>query len=184
MRDNTADRHSRVRNIATVVASILVCLTLSVSGIGKLLEFGMIPGQTADFVGFILPDALLTPVTAFLIADVFIPYIIPILELALGISLLIGFVPRLMAAICAPLILIFMANNAFSIDQGMSKYDECPCFGIWGKVFGTLTPVQSLVYDIVLLGLALTITFVYAGGFLQSSSWLRNRLRKGEALGA
>jgi uncharacterized membrane protein YphA (DoxX/SURF4 family) len=184
MGDNKVTKSSRIRNIITIVASVFVGLTLIMSGTGKLLEFGMIPGQTAEFIGFVLPDALLTPTTVFFIYDIFIPYIIPVLELTLGISLLVGFVPRLMATICIPLILIFMANNIYSINQDINKYDECPCFGIWGKIFGTLTPVQSLVYDIVLLGLVLTIIFIYEGGFLQSSNWLRNKQRKKQIPGA
>jgi uncharacterized membrane protein YphA (DoxX/SURF4 family) len=183
MGDNKVTKSNRISGIITIVASISVGLTLIISGSGKLLEFGMIPGQTAEFIGFVLPDALLTPTTVFFIYDIFIPYIIPILELGLGISLLIGFVPRLMATICIPLILTFMANNIFSISRGTNKYDECPCFGIWGKIFGTLTPVQSLVYDIVLLGLVLTIIFIYEGGFLQSSNWLRNKQCKKQILG-
>lgn len=180
-RDNTVAKKSRIRDIITMVASIFVGLTLLISGTGKLLEFGMIPGQTAEFIGFILPDALLTPTTVFFIYDILIPYIIPVLELALGVSLLMGFVPRLVATICIPLTWIFMANNVFSISRGINKYDECPCFGIWGKIFGTMTPVQSLIYDIVLFGLALVIIFIYTGGFLQSNNWLRNLRKKKQA---
>jgi hypothetical protein len=92
-----------------------------------------------------------------------------------------GFVPRLVATICIPLTWIFMANNVFSISRGINKYDECPCFGIWGKIFGTMTPGQSLIYDIVLFGLALVIIFIYTGGFLQSNNWLRNLRKKKQA---
>jgi uncharacterized membrane protein YphA (DoxX/SURF4 family) len=181
MRDNTVAKKSRIRDIITMVASIFVGLTLLISSTGKLLDFGMIPGQTAEFIGFILPDALLTPTTVYFIYDILIPYIIPVLELVLGVSLLMGFVPRLVATICIPLTWIFMANNVFSISRGMNKYDECPCFGIWGKIFGTMTPVQSLIYDIVLFGLALVIIFIYTGGFLQSNNWLRNLRKKKQA---
>lgn len=183
MRDNTVAKKNRTRDIVTMVACVFVGLTLLISGTGKLLEFGTIPGQTAEFIGSILPDALITPASVFFIYDILIPYIIPVIELVLGVCLLIGFVPRLMATICTPLILTFMANNIFSISQGINKYDECPCFGIWGKIFGTLTPVQSLVYDIVLFGLVLTIIFVYPGSFLQSNNWLRNKRCKKQILG-
>jgi uncharacterized membrane protein YphA (DoxX/SURF4 family) len=175
-------KNSRARAIITIVATIFVGLTLLISGLGKLLAFGIIPGQTADFIGSILPDALVTPITVFFIYDILIPYIIPILELALGVSLLIGLVPRLAATIFIPLTWIYMANNVFSINQGIDKYDECPCFGIWGRIFGTLTPVQSLIYDIVLFGFALTIIFMYEGGFLQSNDWLRNKLYKKQTI--
>ena len=180
MKCNAINDGSRIRNIITMVACIFVGLTLIISGTGKLLEFGVIPGQTADFIGFLLPDALLVPTILFFVYDIFIPYIIPILELALGISLLLGFVPRLTATICIPLTLTFMANNIFYISQGKTEYEECPCFGIWGNIFGTLTPVQSLIYDIILFGLALVIVLLYAGSFLQSNCWLINLKKKRE----
>jgi uncharacterized membrane protein YphA (DoxX/SURF4 family) len=178
MRDNTVAKKNRTRDIVAMVACIFVGLTLLISSTGKLLEFGTIPGQTAEFIGSILPDALVTPASVYFIYDLLIPYIIPVVELALGVFLLIGFVPRLAAVILVPLTWIFMANNIFSISRGINKYDECPCFGIWGKIFGTMTPVQSLIYDIVLFGLALVIIFIYTGGFLQSNNWLRNPRKK------
>ena len=56
MRDNTVAKKGRIRDIITMVASIFVGLTLLISSTGKLLDFGMIPGQTAEFIGFVLPD--------------------------------------------------------------------------------------------------------------------------------
>jgi uncharacterized membrane protein YphA (DoxX/SURF4 family) len=181
MRDNTVAKKSRIRDIITIVACIFIGLTLLISGTGKLLEFGTIPGQTAEFIGSILPDALITPASVFFIYDLLIPYIIPVIELALGVCLLIGFVPRLAATLFIPLTWIFMANNIFSISRGINEFEECPCWGIWGKIFGTMAPVQSLIYDIVLFGLALVIIFVTTGGFLQSNNWLRNLRKKKQA---
>lgn len=175
------DKKRRIKYIVSLVACILIGVTLVFSGTGKLLEFGEMPGQTAEFIGRVIPDAWLTSNVVFLIYDVLIPYVIPVVELVLGILLLIGFVPPLMAVLCIPLTLLFMANNIFSISVGLDKYPSCACFGIWEKIFGTLTPGQSLIYDIVLFALALVIIFVYPNGFLRSQDWLRNLGKKKEA---
>jgi uncharacterized membrane protein YphA (DoxX/SURF4 family) len=171
---------SNPRFIISLIACILVGLTFLLSGSGKLIAFGEIPGQTAEFIGYVLPDAWLTTTSVFIIYDIFIPWIIPVAELALGILLLVGFMPRLMAILCLPLTLVFMANNAFSISIGLSEYSSCECFGIWEEIFGTLTPVQSLGYDIVLFALALVIIFVFPAGILQSQRWLRQLGKKKE----
>jgi uncharacterized membrane protein YphA (DoxX/SURF4 family) len=169
---------SSPRFIISLIACILIGLTFVLSGSGKLIAFGEIPGQTAEFIGYVLPDAWLTTTTVFIIYDIFIPWILPIAEMALGILLLVGFMPRLIAIICVPLTWLLMANNAFSISIGLSEYASCDCFGIWEQIFGTLSPVQSLCYDIVLFALALVIIFVFPGGILQSQRWLRGLDKK------
>jgi uncharacterized membrane protein YphA (DoxX/SURF4 family) len=174
------DKKNKTRFIISLIACILVGITFVLSGSGKLIEFGEIPGQTAEFIGYVLPDAWLTTTTVTIIYDIFIPWIMPIAELAIGLLLLVGFVPRLMAILCIPLTWIFMANNAFSISIGMAEYESCSCFGIWEQILGTLTPFQSLFYDIALFALALVIIFVFPGGILQSQKWLRKSGNKKE----
>jgi hypothetical protein len=71
-----------------------------------------------------------------------------------------------------------MANNAWYISQGKNKFTSCECFGIWEKLFGTLTHVQSLSLDIILFALALTIVLVHPGDFLSSPPWLA-KIQKG-----
>jgi uncharacterized membrane protein YphA (DoxX/SURF4 family) len=173
-------KKSKPRFIISLIACILIGITFVLSGSGKLIDFGIIPGQTAEFIGYVLPDPWVTPITVFIIYNIFIPWILPIAELAIGLLILAGFVPRLMAVLCIPLTWIFMANNAFSISIGMSKYASCSCFGIWEKIFGTLTPFQSLFYDIALFLIALVIIFVFPGRFLQSQDWLTRRGKKKE----
>jgi uncharacterized membrane protein YphA (DoxX/SURF4 family) len=178
MSQNTRESGHRVRSTVSLVASILVGLTLLLAGSGKVFGFGEMPGQTMKFIGVILPDALLTPGMAYFIGDIFFPYIIPWTELALGILLLLRVWPRLIAALCLPLTAAFMANNSWLISQGQTKFSSCECFGIWEKLFGTLTPLQALSVDIVLFALALTIVLVHPGGFLSSPPWLA-KLGKG-----
>jgi uncharacterized membrane protein YphA (DoxX/SURF4 family) len=182
--DNVSDTAKescyRVRSIVSLVASILLGLTLLIAGSGKVFGFGEMPGQTMKFIGAILPDSLLTPGLAYFIGDILFPYIIPWTELSLGILLLLRIWPRLIAALCLPLIAAFMANNSWLISQGNTKFSSCECFGIWEKLFGTLTPIQALSVDIVLFALALTIIFIHPGGFLSSPPWLVKLGQRGE----
>jgi uncharacterized membrane protein YphA (DoxX/SURF4 family) len=167
-------RWEKARNIAGLVACIVIGLTLVASGSGKLFAIGEVPGQTIEFLGFILPKALLTPWMVTFIYDIAIPFVLPAVELAIGLLLLIGFAPRLIAAIFIPLTFMLMGNNIYSIHIGMDKYPNCECFGLWEKIFGTLKPSQSLVFDIVLFVLAVVIIVVVPLGFFQSRKWLRN----------
>ena len=169
---------NRTRAIITLVASILVGLTLVVSGSGKLIGFGEVPGQTIEFVGDILPEAWITPGSVYFLFEIFVPYVLPISEMLLGLLLLVGLVPRLVAILCIPLIAAFMTNNIWSISQGLDKFPECVCFGIWETFFGGLTPVQSLVHDISLLVLVIVIIFVHPGRFLASRAWLERLITR------
>lgn len=166
------ESRQQMRSIVSLVASILVGLTLLLAGSGKAFGFGEMPGQTMKFIGVILPNALLTPGVAYFIGDVLFPYIIPWTELSLGILLILRFWPRLIATLCLPLTAAFMANNSWLIGQGKTRFSSCECFGIWEKLFGTLTPLQALSVDIVLFALALTIILVHPGSFLSSPPWL------------
>lgn len=168
----TQESRQQVRSIVSLVAGILLGLILLIAGSGKTFGFGEMPGQTMQFIGAILPDAWLTPGVAYFIGDVFFPYIIPWTELCLGILLLLRIWPRLFATISLPLTAAFIANNSWFISQGKTQFSSCECFGIWEEMFGTLTHVQSLSLDIVLLALALTIIFVHPSGFLSSPPWL------------
>jgi len=172
MPDATQESRQRVRSIVSLVAGILVGIILLIAGSGKAFGFGEMPGQTMQFIGAILPDALLTPGVAYFIGDILFPYIIPWTEILLGILLLLRIWQRLIAILCLPLTAAFMANNSWFISQGSTKFASCECFGIWEEMFGTLTHVQSLSIDIVLFALAMTIIFVHPGGFLSSPPWL------------
>ncbi len=178
MPDATQESRQRVRSIVSLVAGILLGLIFLIAGSGKAFGFGEMPGQTMQFIGAILPDAWLTPGVAYFIGDILFPYIMPWTELSLGILLLLRIWPRLFAAISLPLIACFIANNSWYISQGKTRFTSCECFGIWEKLFGTLTHVQSLSLDIILFALALTIVLVHPGDFLSSPPWLA-KIQKG-----
>jgi uncharacterized membrane protein YphA (DoxX/SURF4 family) len=171
-------KNKLIRNRVTLAAAILLGLIFIVSGSGKLFGFGEIPGHTVEFIGLIVPDALLTPGFVHFIYDILIPHILPWAEFLLGILLLIGFLPRIIAILCLLLAALFMGNNSWAISQGMDKYSSCECFGIWEEIFGGLTPLQSLGVDIGLFILALIIIVLYPASFVTSREWLDNLGKK------
>ena len=177
MSKTTKVTHHQARATISLMAGILVGLTLFMAGSGKIFAFGDMPGQTMNFLRDVLPDALLTPGLVSFIADIFLPYVIPWTELCLGILLLVRIWPRFFAAVTLPLIAAFMANNAWYISQGKAL-DPCDCWGIWEIIFGTPTHQKSLWMDIILFVLALTIIFVHPAGFFSSPPWLA-KLQKG-----
>lgn len=161
----------KTRNTISLVASALIGITFLVSGTGKIIGVEETPAQVVDFISNFLPAIFITPATIYFLFYIFVPHIMPWAEVILGACLLIGFLPRLMAVLCLPLLLAFMGTNMWSIIQG--GYATCAsCFGIWEKYFGSLTPAQSLIYDLVLLAFAMVIIIFQPGGFLSSRKWL------------
>ena len=171
----------KTRNIISLVASILIGLTLLISGTGKIIGAEGVPAQVVDFISNIIPEIFITPATLSFLYDIFIPHVVPWAEFILGACLLIGFLPRLMAVLTIPLLLSFLGTNVWSIIQG--GYATCAsCFGFWEKYLGSLTPVQSLIYDLVLIAFAILIIIFYPGGFLSSRKWLENIAKRNKKL--
>ncbi|MEJ2739670.1 MAG: hypothetical protein P8105_07605 [Dehalococcoidia bacterium] len=180
MADTDKTDRKKGRAIASLVASIIIGLLLVIAGSGKL-SFGEVPGQTIEFIGHILPTVFLTPGFIFFIYEIFIPYILPCAEMAIGLSLLVGLWPRLMASLSILLSLAFMGNNIYAISLGMEKYESCSCFGIWEEIFGGLTPVQSLGVDSLMIALAIVIIVLHPGRFMSSRGWITKLGKKKNA---
>jgi len=177
MSQGASEKKKRAFATLSLIAAIIIGLTFLLSGTGKIAGFEDTPAQVVDFITSIVPEFFLTPLTVAFLYKVLIPYVIPWLELILGVLLVIGFMPRLIAIFCLPLLLAFMGTNIWSIVQG--GYTTCAsCFGIWERIFGSLTPVQSLLYDIVLFVFALLIIILYQGKLLSSRKWLVDWIRK------
>ena len=170
-----------MRRIISLAAIILVGLIFLISGSGKVIGFGEMPGQTMEYLDIIIPDALYTPAVASFIGNVFLPYIIPWAELLLGILLILCIWPRIMAIIGLLFSMAFMTINSWLISIGMEQFPSCACFGIWEEIFGTLTPLQSVYIDIGLFILCLTIIIIYPGTFLSLPHWLAKLRKKSRA---
>ena len=170
-------KKATVRSVISIVACLIVGLTLILAGGGKLANLGQVPGQT-EFLDRFIPDFLMTPDFARFIGLVFIPWILPIAEILIGLALVIGIWPRLIAILFLPLVLGFMANNSYMIATGVDKYPTCECFGVWEQWLGGLTPLQSMYYDIILLILAVIIIIVQPAPFLSHQFWINKFLSR------
>jgi uncharacterized membrane protein YphA (DoxX/SURF4 family) len=163
----SAETRRKTKETISLIASIVVGLIMFIAGTGKF-SFGEVPGQTIEFIGHILPGALLSPGLVFFLYDIFIPYILPCAEMAIGLALIVGLWPRFVSIFSIVLSLAFMANNIYAISLGMEKYSSCDCFGIWEEIFGGLTPVQSLGVDIAMIVLAVLIIIFHPGSIMSS----------------
>ncbi len=151
------------RGWITLVAGLLLGLTLLVSGSGK------IPGQT-EFIDVLL-QSFWTPPIAF-----FTGYCLPWVEIILGLLLLLGSFSRIAAGLSLPLIAGFIANNSWALSQGVEQFPECAyCFGIWEEWLGAISPLQALYIDIALFCLALIVLLLYPSGFLSFRPWFIKR---------
>ena len=164
----------RTKDIISLLAGLLIAFTFIASGTGKLFGDMETPAQIMAFINAIIPEALLTPLFIDFIYKILVPVIFPWAELILGMALLTGLMPRLAAAFTLPLLTAFMGTNIWTIATG--EYSQCAsCFGIWGKIFGYLTPYQSLGIDIILGLLAFCVIFLPESRFF-SNRWPVSRL--------
>jgi len=154
------------RDLIALGPSTFVGLTLFIAGVGKIMSgMGGIPAETG-FADLLL-KSLWTPTMAY-----FIGHVLPVGEIILGLFLVFGIFPRIAAGLCLPLLIGFMANNALAISRGMEEFPSCGCFGVWETLFGIVTPMQAMVYDVVLLMLAVIILAFHPTGFWHFRPWL------------
>ena len=145
-------------------ASVLLALVFLTSGVGKLL------GETAFLLQ--ISAVVINPGLASLIAG-WLPWV----ELVLGVCLLIGIIPQLVAGLSALLVAAFIFHNSWLIGQGLGN-EPCGCLGILDRVLGgELSTTGSLYIDIGLVVLALAIYFAYPGRFLDVRPWFLKRRR-------
>jgi uncharacterized membrane protein YphA (DoxX/SURF4 family) len=138
-----------VPDVVGTLARLGLAAVWLVSGLLKAMD----PDQTYIAVRAydVLPDIGVEIVAALL----------PWFELALGVLLLAGVGTRLVAALSAALLLVFIAGVAQAWARGLSI--DCGCFGGGGAVEpGETTYVQELVRD---------------AGFLLMAGWLVVRPR-------
>jgi uncharacterized membrane protein YphA (DoxX/SURF4 family) len=100
--------------------------------------------------------------------------VLPTLEIALGILLVLGLFLRLSASVSFLVVLGFIIAKLVAFTRGLD-ISICGCFG--SAV--TLLSVHSLAIDFVLLALALQILF-HRGEFLSLGAWLSAKARSGE----
>ncbi len=148
----------RYRYWGAIGASIILGLIFVIAGLGKLLN-------QADFLTVIRADTFLTPTLAQVVA-----YVLPWIEIALGVFLILGISAKLAAIFSSVLIATFIANNSWLIAHGLA-YKPCGCFGPFEKVLlGELSTMESLFLDIGMLVLVSIILYC-PGHFLTTRPW-------------
>lgn len=123
-------------------------------------------GGLAEFVNLveeyrILPQTL-TQIYGFLL---------PGLEIALGLLLVLGIFLRASASVGILVIISFLVAKSFALYQGLEI--PCGCFGPVGGIPLQLSSV-SLALDVVLLAMGFQILF-HRGEFLALGPWLRQK---------
>jgi len=115
--------------------------------IWEINQYNMIPHQLATAYGYVLPP----------------------LEIALGVFLVLGLFLRVSAAVSGLVVLSFAIAKIQAITRGLD-IDICPCFG---PAVPLLT-AYSLALDVVLLALAVQI-FYHRGDFLALGPWFSRK---------
>jgi len=157
----------RNKHWISVGASIILGLIFVVAGVGKLLQ-----QPEAVRIFFIpLPDFL--PAT---LAKAVFNWL-PRIELMVGLLLIIGIAPKLVATFSSALIAGFIAHGSLLIRRGLGS-EPCDCFGKLKIVpYTELSIIGSLYLDIVMLALILIILFCYQRNFFSIRPWF---LREGK----
>ena len=90
---------------------------------------------------------------------------LPYVELLIGLLLIIGIMPKLMALLSAVLIAGFITNNAWLLSRGLG-YEPCTCFGILDRIMQVeLSTAASLYLDIAMLALILIVILYHKSSF-------------------
>jgi len=155
----------RYKHWLGVGAGILLGMIFVAAGVGKLLH------EPEAFTIFFTPfPGFLSPIFT---KAVFIW--LPGIELVVGLLLIIGIAAKLAATISSALIVGFIVNNSLALISGLGG-KPCGCFGAAEKLTqATLSMLDALYLDIIMLALVLIILFCYRGRFLNIYPWFLRR---------
>jgi uncharacterized membrane protein YphA (DoxX/SURF4 family) len=140
---------------AGMVAGIILGIIFMAAGFGKLLTdvegFTMIFNPFPGFLASAFADAIF----------IWLPY----LEIVIGLLLIIGVLPKLMAVIAAVLSAGFITDKVWLLSQGLG-YEPCTCFGILDRILGVeLSTTGSLYLDVIMLALVVIVLFCHKSSF-------------------
>jgi len=153
------------RNWVGIGAGILLGLIFVAAGLGKLLE----QAETLE-IFYTLPAAFSTPALAGAVS-----FWLPIIELVVGLLLITSFAAKPVAAFSLLLITGFIATNSWLLSQGLGE-EPCGCFGIAETMAQfRLVVINSLYFDVGMLGLGLLILLYSPGKFSTLKPWFLAR---------
>jgi uncharacterized membrane protein YphA (DoxX/SURF4 family) len=137
----TTTRGGVIGDVLAVLARLGLAAVLLISGFAKAAD----PRTTVVAVRAydLLPESLVRIVAA----------VLPYLEIALGLLLLLGLATRLAAVLTAILFIVFIAGIISAAARGLSI--DCGCFGGGGEVQAGQTAYgQEILRDLAFLALA------------------------------
>lgn len=138
----TVSRGGRIRDGFGLLARLILAAVFLVSGALKAVD----PRETIVAVRAyqLLPESMVGTVAA----------VLPYLELALGLLLLVGLATRLAAVLGAVVMVAFVAAVASAAARGLTI--DCGCFGGGGQVAaGETAYTEEILRDLGLLALAI-----------------------------
>ena len=137
----TVSRRERIRDVIGLLARLILAAVFLISGALKALDARETLVAVRAYQ--LLPESLVGTVAA----------VLPYLELALGLLLLVGLATRLTAVLSALLLAAFIAGVISAAARGLSI--DCGCFGGGGQVeAGQTAYTEEILRDVGLLILA------------------------------
>jgi uncharacterized membrane protein YphA (DoxX/SURF4 family) len=163
-----------LKSIKRIISNryVLFGLRLILGGIFILAAVGKIP-EAAKFVDVVTGYGILP-------WDLARAYglVLPWLELTVGICLVTGLFPRLVAGISIVMIISFIVANGTAVYSYEDHIDYCGCIGVIGETYSILiTTSDALVMDIVMMVIALIILF-YGRGRWSLDTPIRTKLAR------
>ncbi len=142
----TVSRRERFRDVVGLLARVVVAAVFLVSGGIKAVNARETLVAVRAYQ--LLPDSLASTVAA----------VLPYLELAIGLLLLVGLATRLAAVLAVVLLVVFIAGVVSAAARGLSI--DCGCFGGGGQVdAGQTAYTEEILRDAGLLILAGYLVF-------------------------
>ena len=138
----TVSRRGQIRDVVGLLARLTLAAVLLVSGAIKATDARETLVAVRAYQ--LVPESMVGVVAA----------VMPYLELALGLLLLVGLATRLAAVLSAVVLVIFIAAVASAAARGLSI--DCGCFGSATK---NLTFAWHMVIDFALLAALLALWF-------------------------
>ena len=150
-------------NWLAIGAGIILGLIFLAAGLGKLLN----PMESS--IIFVFPEFLPTAL------DEFIFHWLPRIEILIGVLLIAGIAPKLVASLALALTVSLIANNGILLVQGFGD-KPCGCFGEAERLAQLSLSVTGALYiDVAMLILGFVALLFYRGKFININPWFLRR---------
>ncbi len=144
-----------------IPAAVVLGFIFLIAGIGKL------PAQTDAYTILLV----LREIPLMLLLSDYVHIVFPVLEIILGLLLIAGIAPKVMAVFSSLLIGAFIFNNLWLVQKGLDQ-ETCYCFGgSLNWLLGVVSTKEALYIDIGMLALVCLIVTSYPGNWFAVRPW-------------